>query len=90
MATFTEQFIAAAVSKFGGNFKAPEKTKLISTAWGTMRVRCDSETTIQLPNGEWVRVWTDASGKATQVEEDDSLHAIVRPDVYRPRVRLHQ
>jgi hypothetical protein len=44
-----------------------------------MRVKTAGERIIHLPNGQTVRVSVDDSGVATQVEEDDCLHAVVRP-----------
>jgi hypothetical protein len=84
----TERIIEESVRKFGDTtFKAPRKTKFICGPGFAGHVAVDSEMVLHLPNGATVRVHTDASGKATHVEENDSLHAIVRPDTYRTRVR---
>lgn len=63
--------------------RAPTRYRTVSTVAGTMRVRQDNERTLILPNGCRVRVGTDASGTATQIEEDHRLHAIVRPATAR-------
>jgi|GEM_PF-5260363 len=60
-------------------FCAPRGDKIISTPWGTMRVKTAGERVLHLPNGQTVKVTTDASGQATQVESEHNQHAIVRP-----------
>jgi hypothetical protein len=42
--------------------------------------------TVTLPNGERAKVTVDDSGHVTQVERDERLDAIVRPDVIRIKV----
>lgn len=71
----TEQIIRAAVN----SLSAPRGKSFISTPHGSMRVNTDGEKVITLPNGVQVRVHTDASGTVTHIEENDHLHAIVRP-----------
>lgn len=44
-----------------------------------MQVRTPGEQVLYLPNGKTIRVATDDSGVATQVEETERLHAVVRP-----------
>lgn len=88
-----EQIIRAIVARFGAvdhpdNVLAPVKTKMISTPEISMRVRVPSEKVLYLPNGQQVHVTTDASGQATQVEDGECLHAIVRPDTYRNKARV--
>lgn len=48
-----------------------------------MRTRTAGEQVLYLPNGKTIRVATDDSGVATQVEEADRLHAVVRPHTIR-------
>lgn len=47
----------------------------------------DTEQRIHLPNGATIRVSVDASGTATQIEENERLHAVVRPDTVRFQLR---
>lgn len=94
-----DPIVDAAVRKFGpmsvedlisarsSRFRAPVKTKFISGPGFAGHVRVDSEKVIHLPGGKTLRVTTDASGVATHVEEDHSLHAIVRPDTHKGRLR---
>jgi hypothetical protein len=44
-----------------------------------IRTRTPGERVLYLPNGQSIRVATDDSGIATQVEETERLHAVVRP-----------
>ena len=44
-----------------------------------MRTHGPGEKVLLLPNGQTVKVSVDDSGVATQIEEDEHLHAIVRP-----------
>lgn len=71
----TEALIRQRVAQFC----APRGTKIISSPWGTMRVHTPGERVLHLPNGRTVKVTTDASGQATQVESDHNQHAVVRP-----------
>lgn len=81
----TEALIQAAVAKFC----APRGTKTISTAARTMQVHTAGERVLHLPNGQTVKVTVDDSGTATQIEEDDALHAIVRPATHRLQLKGH-
>lgn len=88
-----EQIIKAIVDRFGNedhpdNLKAPVKTKMISTPEISMRVRVPTEKVLYLPNGHKVHVMTDATGKATEIDDGEHLHAIVRPDTYRRQARV--
>lgn len=74
----TEQIVNAAVEAM----RAPRGRKMISAGGRNMQVRTPGERVLYLPNGTKVKVTTDDSGKATQVEENDSLHGIARPDPY--------
>lgn len=71
-------------------FRAPRGTKMIHAGGRAMRVRTAGELVLHLPNGATVKVSTDDSGVATQVEEDDRLHAIVRPHTIRRKITLEQ
>lgn len=67
-------------------FCAPRGDKIVSSPWGTMRVHTAGEKVLHLPNGQVVKVTTDASGQATQVESDHNLHAVVRPAPLRMKL----
>jgi hypothetical protein len=71
----TERLIAAAVHKFG----ARRGERFIHAGGRGMRVKTPGERTLLLPNGTVVKITTDDSGIATQIEEDEALHAVVRP-----------
>lgn len=45
------------------------------------------ERLVTLANGERVKVTVDDSGHVTQIEHDDTLDAIVRPDTIHVKVR---
>lgn len=75
MALSTERLIQAAVDKFC----APPGSKMISAGGRNMQVRTPGKRCIHFPDGTMLEIRTDASGVATQVEEDDALHAVVRP-----------
>lgn len=79
----TEQLIAAAVHKFA----APRGTKMIHAGGRPMNVHTRGERVLHLPNGSVVKVTVDDSGVATQIEEDDALHAVVRPHPITRRTR---
>lgn len=83
MALFsTENIIKAALHKF----RAPRRTKTVSTVAGTFDVHLPGEKILYLPNGTTVKVTTDESDHATQIEEDEALHAIARPESIRYQV----
>lgn len=95
MLTPIEQIIKALVDHYGSldhpnNVIAPEEAVFTSTPYGTFRIRKNTEKTLVLPNGHRLHVMTDASRKATQVEDDEHQHAIVRPDVIRTGTRFHR
>ena len=80
------------------DFNAAEqrRVKTVFTAAGRIGVHTGGERVLYLPNGEAVKVTTDESGTATQIEEDEALHAIVRPASIRverhnpnPRIPIH-
>ena len=67
-------------------FRARRGRKLVHAGGRAMQVRTPAERVIYLPNGHHVKVSVDDSGVATQVEEDEALHAIVRPATIRRRL----
>jgi hypothetical protein len=69
------EYVAAAMSAF----RAERRQKMVHAGGRGMRVHTAGERVIYLPNGHAVKVSVDDSGIATQVEEDEALHAIVRP-----------
>jgi hypothetical protein len=69
------------------DFTVDPKTKLILVGNRRARVRQDVERRLVLPNGQTVRVSVDASGHATQIEENDRLHAVARPSTIRFQLR---
>jgi len=79
MAADLDPSTEALIQRRVAQFCAPRGDKIISTAWGTMRVKTPGERVLHLPNGRVVKITTDASGHATQVESDHNQHAIVRP-----------
>ncbi len=71
----TEQLIAAAVHKF----TAPRGERTVFAGGKRVVVHIPGERILHLPNGAVVKVTVDDSGHATQIEEDDALHAVARP-----------
>jgi hypothetical protein len=67
------------IAAFKSAFRAPRGTKTILAGGRAMQVRTAGERVIHLPNGHTVKVSVDDSGVATQIEDNDTLHAIVRP-----------
>lgn len=80
----TEQIIAAAVHKFA----APRGERVVFAGGRRVTVHTAGERVLHLPNGAVVKVSTDDSGCATQIEENDHLHAIARPRSIRLRFPL--
>jgi len=78
-----DDYIQAAMSQF----RARRGDKMIHAGGRAMRIRTSGERVLHLPNGQHVKVTTDDSGVATQIEEDDALHAVVRPKPITLRVR---
>ena len=66
---------------------APGARAYIHVGGRAMRVRRPGVATVELAPGFKVRVSTDASGQATQIEETERLHAIVRLRPLNPRAR---
>jgi hypothetical protein len=60
-------------------FRARRGERTIWAGVRRMKVRTAAEKVIYLPNGQHVKVSVDDSGTATQVDDGDNLHAVVRP-----------
>lgn len=60
-------------------FTAPRREMTVFAGDKVVTVHGPGERVLHLPNGRTVKVTVDDSGVATQVEEDDRLHAVVRP-----------
>ena len=86
MSTLAERMI----DHYKDRFDAADqrKSKTVFTVAGRVGIAQPGEKIIYLPNGVGVKVTTDESGTATQVEEDDALHAIVRPKSFRAERRF--
>jgi len=69
------------------NLRARRGERFIHAGRHGMRVRTPGERVLYLPNGTAIRVSTDDSGIATQVEEYERLHAVVRPHTIRQSLR---
>jgi hypothetical protein len=69
-------------------FRARRGEKTIFAGDRRVSVRTAGERVIYLPNGVAVKVTTDDSGIATQIEEDEALHAIVRPHTIRRKLTV--
>lgn len=77
MTTLAERMIEHYKDKFDAADR--RRTRTVFTAAGRIGVATPGEKVLYLPNGVAVKVTTDESGTATQVEEANELHAIVRP-----------
>lgn len=84
MTPTTDDYINAAMHAF----RAKRGDKMIHAGGRAMHVRTPGERVLYLPNGVAVKVTTDDSGIATQVEEDEHLHAIVRPHTIRRKISV--
>lgn len=82
MTPTVDDYVRAAMSAF----RAERGSRTIHAGGRTMTVRTPAERILHLPNGQHVRVSVDDSGVATQVEEDEALHAIVRPHTIRRKL----
>lgn len=83
MSAATEALIAAAVHKF----TAPRGERTVFAGGRRVVVHTPGERVLHLPNGQTVKVTVDDSGHATQIEEDDALHAIARPATHVVKMR---
>jgi hypothetical protein len=81
VSTLAEQMI----EHYKDRFDAADQRKVRTTftVAGRIGIATPGEKILHLPDGTAVKVWTDESGTATQVEEDESMHAIVRPRSFR-------
>lgn len=68
-------------------FRARRGERTIWAGVRRMKVRTAAERVLYLPNGHAVKVSVDDSGVATQIEDNDSLHAIARPNPIRLSLR---
>jgi len=71
----TEALIRVALSKF----RAQRSERFVHAGGRGMRVHGPGERILHLPNGAVVKVTTCDADSTTQIEEDDHLHAVVRP-----------
>jgi hypothetical protein len=78
------------INAFMSAFRAQRGEKTIFAGGRSVKVRTAGERIIHLPNGHQVKVTTDDSGIATQVEENDALHAIVRPHTIRRKLSVEE
>lgn len=81
----TEDWIRFCVDDF--NADAERGERFIHAGGRGITVKTDGEKVVTLPNMARVRIHTDASGRATHVEEDEHLHAVARPATYRLNLR---
>ena len=86
MSTLAEPMIEHYAAKF--NAADAHRSKTVFTVAGRVGIATPGEKIIHLPNGVAVKVTTDESGTATQVEEDEALHAIVRPAAFKASRRF--
>lgn len=77
MSQYAEDLIAAYTSRF--NAAGDRKVKTVFAGNRRIGVHQDAERVVDIGNGVKVRVWTDASGHTTQIEENEALHGIARP-----------
>jgi hypothetical protein len=70
-----DETIARAMS----TFRARRGERTIWAGARRQTVRTPGERVLHLPNGQHVKVSVDDSGTATQVDDGDNLHAVVRP-----------
>lgn len=71
----TETLIQVAVDKF----RAPRRQRFVHAGGRGMHTHSQGEKVLYLPNGSTVKVTTCDADSTTQVEEDEHLHAVVRP-----------
>lgn len=77
--------VEAFIARYADLFRAPRGHKFVHAGGRGMQVRTAGEKVLHLPNGAVVKVTTDDSGKATQVEEAEHMHAIARPATLKRR-----
>lgn len=79
----TEAIISALVDQM----RAPRGSKMIHAGGRAMHVRTPGARRVRLSNGMVCNITTDDSGIATQIDDGDHLHAIVRPKPYVLKLR---
>lgn len=67
------------ITRAMSTFRARRGEKTIWAGVRRQAVRTPGERVLYLPNGKHVKVSVDDSGTATQVDDGDNLHAVVRP-----------
>lgn len=82
--------------RYGLNqFRAERRERFTHAGGRGIRTHTTGEKVLHLPNGETVKVTTCDADSTTHIEEDDRLHAVVRPQpaTYKARFdddgRLH-
>lgn len=79
-----ERFTTGELIRYAMNqFRAERKQRFIHAGGQGRTVHGPGERILWLPHGGCVKVSVDDSGVATQVEEDENLHAVVRPSPIR-------
>lgn len=68
-----------------GKLRARRGDRFVHAGGRGMATHTAGKQCIYLPNGAAIEVRTDDSGVVTQVETDDALHAVARPNP----IRLH-
>jgi hypothetical protein len=63
-------------------FRLSPRFKSILAGGRNMQVRQATERRVVLPNGHVLKISADASGVATQIEDDEHQHAVVRAETY--------
>lgn len=81
--SFTEMLIKKAIEK--ASVERSEKT--IFAGDKRITVHGKNEKILYLPNGKSVKVSIDDSGVVTQIEENNHLHAVVRPTTLTYKIR---
>jgi hypothetical protein len=64
-------------------FRAERRQRFIHAAGRGIHTHTPGEKVLHLPNGSTVKVTTCDADSTTQVEEDEHLHAVVRPAPHR-------
>lgn len=68
------------------HLRAPHKKKYVSTSAGHIRIDQGGERTILGPDGSPIRI-VEHPTSSTQIEANDSLHAVVRPTAVSNKAR---
>lgn len=79
------------IQAFLTSFRAPARSRTISTPHQTMEVREDTgRRTLYAPDGKSFLVEEDTGSGVTHITEDDCRHAVVRPKPARASVTEDQ